>query len=111
VAHCSAHMHTDACFKQPFFVCCRFAHLRNEIDWGLQHDPSACIGYAALELGRRGFVPVSKLTERTCPDRFGGAWAALSQVGVCSMPGVWADVAECVAKLGRTLSNTDADRA
>jgi hypothetical protein len=62
----------------------RFAHLRNEIDWGLRYDPSACVDYAALDLGRRGFVPVSKLTERTCPNRFGGAWAALSQVCVAA---------------------------
>lgn len=58
----------------------RFEHLRNEIDWGLNHDPSACIGYAALELGCRGFVPVSSLTVRCCQDDFGGSWAALSQV-------------------------------
>ncbi len=60
----------------------RFMHLRTEIDWGLRNDSSACIGYAALQLGRRGFVPVSKLTEHTCADGFGGAWAALSQVRV-----------------------------
>lgn len=58
----------------------RFEELRIEIDWGEKSEPSACVAFGALQLASRGFVPVTKLTDRTCVDDFGGSWAALTQV-------------------------------
>jgi hypothetical protein len=55
-----------------------FERLRIDIDWGVKADPSTCVSFSALELGRRGFVTVQSLDERSCVDEFGGSWAVLT---------------------------------